>query len=133
MKGSSLASRPGCCICPHCETGRLCSSAGAAWRCGSCGGFLDGTMLTMLLQVIALPEALGSHACECGHPEMRWLPDGIFHCPACGSEVSPPSPSLSTQLTTNCTEAGSKTAAPERRKTSRESERNATKGGFMER
>lgn len=25
----------------------------------------------------------------CGHPEMRRLPDGVFHCPACGSEVLP--------------------------------------------
>ncbi|MBA2715209.1 MAG: hypothetical protein H0U55_16875, partial [Rubrobacteraceae bacterium] len=27
---------------------------------------------------------------ECGHPEMRRLPDGTYHCPACGSEVLPP-------------------------------------------
>ena len=26
---------------------------------------------------------------ECGHPEMCRLPDGVFHCPACGSEVLP--------------------------------------------
>ncbi|HEX2183234.1 MAG TPA: hypothetical protein VHH10_13200 [Rubrobacteraceae bacterium] len=36
------------------------------------------------------PELLvGYHACECGHPGMRLLPDGVFHCPACGSEVLP--------------------------------------------
>jgi uncharacterized Zn finger protein (UPF0148 family) len=47
-------------------------------------------MLGALLQIVALPDALGKHACEeCGHPEMRRLPDGTFHCPACGSEVLP--------------------------------------------
>jgi hypothetical protein len=46
------------------------------------------TLLT-LEQIIALPDALGRHACECGHPEMRLLPDGAFHCPACGAEAFP--------------------------------------------
>jgi hypothetical protein len=46
-------------------------------------------MLETLRRISALPNALGSHACECGHPEMRLLPDGVFHCPACGSEVLP--------------------------------------------
>ncbi len=42
-----------------------------------------------LCQVAALPDALGGHACECSHPEMRRLPEGVVHCPACGSEVLP--------------------------------------------
>jgi hypothetical protein len=46
-------------------------------------------MLETLWRITALPDALGRHACECGHPEMRLLPDGVFHCPACGSEVLP--------------------------------------------
>jgi len=46
-------------------------------------------MLLTLEQIIALPDALGKHACECSHPEMSPLPDGVFHCPACGSEVLP--------------------------------------------
>ena len=46
-------------------------------------------MLETLRSISALPDAIGSHACECGHPEMRLLPDGTFHCPACGSEVLP--------------------------------------------
>ena len=46
-------------------------------------------MLETLRQIIALPDMLGSHACDCGHPEMRLLPDGIYHCPACGAEVVP--------------------------------------------
>jgi len=46
-------------------------------------------MLLTLEQIIALPDALGKHPCECGHPQMRRLPDGAFHCPSCGSEVLP--------------------------------------------
>ena len=48
---------------------------------------LDAAMLLLLQQIIALPDTWGKHACECGHPEMRLLPDGVYHCPACGSEV----------------------------------------------
>jgi hypothetical protein len=46
-------------------------------------------MLEALRQITALPESLGRHPCECGHPEMRLLPDATFHCPACGTEVAP--------------------------------------------
>jgi len=47
-------------------------------------------MLEALRQIVALPDALGTHACEgCGHPEMRLLPDGTFHCPACRPDVFP--------------------------------------------
>jgi hypothetical protein len=57
--------------------------------CDSCALTTDGAVLRTLEQIAALPEVLGRHACECGHPEMRYLPDGVFHCPACGSEVLP--------------------------------------------
>jgi hypothetical protein len=56
-------------------------------RCDSCALPLLGSALETLWDVIGLPDALGSHPCECGHPEMRRLPDGLFHCPACRSEV----------------------------------------------
>ena len=46
-------------------------------------------MLEALRRIAGLQEVLGRHACECGHPEMRRLPDGVFHCPSCGSEVLP--------------------------------------------
>jgi ribosomal protein L37AE/L43A len=46
-------------------------------------------MLLTLEQIINLPDALGKHPCECSHPEMSRLPDGVFHCPSCGSEVLP--------------------------------------------
>jgi ribosomal protein L37AE/L43A len=43
-----------------------------------------------LRRITGLPETFGRHACEeRGHPQMRRFPDGIFHCPACGSEVLP--------------------------------------------
>jgi RNA polymerase subunit RPABC4/transcription elongation factor Spt4 len=59
-------------------------------RCDSCGSLLSGAMLETLRQITTLPDALGSHACEeCGHPQMRLLPDGTRHCPSCGSEVVP--------------------------------------------
>jgi hypothetical protein len=54
-----------------------------------CGLPLLGSALETLREVIGLPEALGAHPCECGHPEMRRLPDGVFHCPACRSEFLP--------------------------------------------
>jgi hypothetical protein len=91
VKGSSLASRPDFLVCPLCEAGKLCPSGdnGGPARCNSCGSSLSWAMLEALRQITDLPDAMGSHACECGHPEMRRLPDGTFHCPACGSEVLP--------------------------------------------
>jgi hypothetical protein len=50
---------------------------------------LLGSTLETLVDVIGLPDVLGAHPCECGYPEMRKLPDGVFHCPACRSEVLP--------------------------------------------
>lgn len=89
MKGLSLLSRPDSLVCPLCEAGGLRPSDNGSMRCGSCGGSLSEAMLTILRQITGLPDALGSHACDCGHPEMRCLPDGVFHCPSCGSEVLP--------------------------------------------
>ena len=89
MKASSLASRSDCLICPVCQAGELHPFGGESARCGSCGSILGAATLLTLEQIIALPDALGRHACECGHPEMRLLPDGAFHCPSCGAEVLP--------------------------------------------
>jgi ribosomal protein L37AE/L43A len=75
--------------CPVCEVYDLESSGHDSARCPSCGAFLSGAPLKTLRQIISLPDALGSHACECGHPEMRRLPDGVYRCPACASEVTP--------------------------------------------
>jgi hypothetical protein len=46
--------------------------------------------LQALREIRALPDAVGAHACECRHPEMGRLPDGV--CLACGLEVLPISP-----------------------------------------
>jgi hypothetical protein len=89
MRGSTLASRSDFLVCPLCEVSKLCPSDRDSMRCESCGGPLCGAMVEALRQITDLPEALGSHACECGHPEMRRLPDRTYHCPACGSEVVP--------------------------------------------
>src|SRR3712207_3991098 len=89
MRGSSVASRPDSLICPLCEASKLRPSDRDSMRCESCGGRLSGAILETLWRITELPDTLGPHACECGHPEMRRLPDGVFHCPACGSEVLP--------------------------------------------
>jgi hypothetical protein len=88
MKASSLASRAGSLVCLFCQTGALLRSSDEdSMRCRSCGGLLSGALLETLRQISALPDALGSYACEeCAHPRMH-LPDGTFHCPSCGSEV----------------------------------------------
>ena len=83
------ASRTRRIVCPFCESGELASLGPGFARCGSCAMPLLGSALETLRDIIGLPDALGSHPCECGHPEMRRLPDGVFHCPACGAEVLP--------------------------------------------
>ncbi len=87
MKNSPLTSRPASLVCPFCETGQLPSSSHDSTRCQSYGGRLSGAVLHTLQQLTGLPDALGNHPCECGHLEISHLPDGICHCPACGSEV----------------------------------------------
>src|SRR5829696_7507938 len=76
-------------ICPFCESGQLLTLGPGFARCGSCALPLLGSALQTLWEIIGLPDALGTHPCECGHPEMRRLPDDVFHCPACRSEVLP--------------------------------------------
>jgi ribosomal protein L37AE/L43A len=86
---SRKTSRPRHIICPFCGSGELVFVGPDFARCDSCGLPLLGSALETLRDIINLPDALGTHPCECGHPEMRRLPDGVFHCPACGSEVLP--------------------------------------------
>jgi ribosomal protein L37AE/L43A len=75
--------------CPFCEAHELRAFGHNSARCDSCGGLLSGALLETLQGITGLPDVLGNHACECGHPEMRLLPDRVFRCPACGSEVLP--------------------------------------------
>jgi ribosomal protein L37AE/L43A len=90
VKQSALASGSHTIICPLCEAGELRSGGHNGVQCPVCGYGPSHRVLGALQQIITLPDALGRHACEeCGHPEMRRLPDGVLHCPACGSEVLP--------------------------------------------
>jgi ribosomal protein L37AE/L43A len=75
--------------CPFCEASELREFGRNSARCDACGGVLGGDLLQLLRGIVDLPDTHGSHACECGHPEMRLLPDSIYRCPACGSEVLP--------------------------------------------
>lgn len=75
-------------VCPFCEVRGL-RPYGSLARCDSCGRAVEADVLETIDEIAALPDAVGAHACECGHPEMRRLPDGVYHCPACGSEVTP--------------------------------------------
>jgi ribosomal protein L37AE/L43A len=90
MKVSPLkVSKPGHIVCPACGSEELGPQGSHLTVCDSCGLSTNGAVLRTLEQIAALPEGLGHYACECGHPEMRYLPDGVFHCPACGLEVLP--------------------------------------------
>jgi ribosomal protein L37AE/L43A len=93
---SRMLSGPGSIVCPACGRGELGTRESDLAECDACGRGVDGVVLRTLEQIASLPEALGKHACECGHPEMRLLPGGVFHCPACGSEVVPIEPTLPT-------------------------------------
>jgi hypothetical protein len=89
VKGSPLESRLGFLVCPLCEVHELYARGNGSASCESCGGIVSGLTLKVLQQITYLPDALGSHACECGSPEMRRLPDRTRYCPSCGSEVLP--------------------------------------------
>jgi ribosomal protein L37AE/L43A len=76
-------------ICPCCGINELERSAHGVVGCSRCERPISKQMLETLEQIVSLPDAIGSHACECGHPEMRRLADGVLWCPGCGSEVLP--------------------------------------------
>ena len=84
---SRATSKPNSIVCPACGCGELRAQGPELGECNYCGHAFEGTVVRTLEQIPSLPDASGTHACECGHPEMRRLPDGVFHCPACGSEV----------------------------------------------
>ena len=87
---SRKASRLHHIICPACGSGELRARGPELAGCDSCGLSVEAAIFRTLEQIATLPDALGAHACEeCGHPKMRRLPDGVYHCPACGSEVLP--------------------------------------------
>jgi hypothetical protein len=89
MRPSRTVSRPKSLVCPLCGSGELCPVDHDSARCASCSGSVHGWTLELLCQVAALPDALSRHTCECGHPEMRRLPEGVFHCLWLGSAPPP--------------------------------------------
>ena len=54
--------------CPFCEVHELEPSGQDAARCPSCGASLSGALLETLLQITALPLAVGRHAWTCEPP-----------------------------------------------------------------
>ena len=78
-------------VCPSCEAYELEPHGRDSAVCPDCGS-LGWVVLIALREISALPDAMGTHACECGHPEMRRLPDDVYWCPACALEVIPVSP-----------------------------------------
>ncbi len=75
--------------CPSCGAGELRPCSPYLFRCDECDQTLEEALLKTLFQIRKLPDAIGRHACDCGHPEMRHLPDNVFWCPACCLEVTP--------------------------------------------
>lgn len=89
MDDSSTTSSPRSFTCPACEAGGLRAVGRDSSRCDACGALISGSVLGVLREINDLPDAAGHHACECGHPEMRCLPDGVYWCPSCRAEVLP--------------------------------------------
>ena len=90
-------------ICPCCGINELERGTEGAARCTRCDRPISTQVLKTLEQIASLPDAVGSHACECGHPEMRRLADGTTWCPGCGSEVVP--------LSASATRSGSESSS----------------------
>ncbi len=88
-KLTSISSNTDSIICPCCGIDVLERSGEGVARCSRCDRSISTQLLKTLEQIASLPDAIGSHACECGHPEMRPLADGVMWCPGCGSEVVP--------------------------------------------
>ena len=74
--------------CPHCGRGQVHPEDPTLTRCLACGRVPEAWVVTTLEEIASLPDATGSHTCEeCGHPQMRCLPDGSFWCPGCGQDI----------------------------------------------
>jgi hypothetical protein len=69
-----MASRPLSIFCPVGESSELSSNGASMTRCDECGYALIKDVLEMVRQIAALPEVVGEHACDSGHPQMRLLP-----------------------------------------------------------
>jgi uncharacterized Zn finger protein (UPF0148 family) len=104
-KQTYISSNSNSIICPCCGINELERGAEGTARCTRCGRLVSKQMLETLEQIASLPDAIGRHACECGHPEMRRLADGTTWCPGCGSEVVPLSASATRSESESSSEA----------------------------
>jgi len=104
-KQTYISSNTNSIICPCCGIDELERSADGTARCNRCNRPISTQVLKTLQQIASLPDAIGSHACECGHPEMRRLADGVLWCPGCGSEVIPLSASSTRSESGSASEA----------------------------
>lgn len=64
MRSSRTASRPKPLACPPCGSSELRPVGHDSARCALCSGSVYGWTLEFHCQIVALPEALGGHACE---------------------------------------------------------------------
>jgi ribosomal protein L37AE/L43A len=76
--------------CPFCESGEMRAVNASLARCSSCATAMDHGFFRTLLQIRALADTEGEHACQCGHSEIHRVSEGRFRCPACGGEITPP-------------------------------------------
>ena len=63
-----MASRPLSIFCPVGESSELSSNGASMTGCDECGYALIKDVLEMVRQIAALPEVVGEHACDSGHP-----------------------------------------------------------------
>ena len=76
--------------CPLCGRGEMLMVNAFLVRCTECEETISYSLFKTLHEIRNLREARGKHPCECGHPEMRRLPDGTYRCPSCNPEISYP-------------------------------------------
>lgn len=77
-------------LCPFCCLGELRMVSRTLARCSQCEGAMSHDFYGTFLEIRALTDVQGLHACGCGYPEMRHLPGGVYRCPSCGAEVAAP-------------------------------------------
>jgi hypothetical protein len=76
---ATTASRADYLVCPGCGCGQLQPPRGPLSRLlkyAHCECAFDNTIVETLKQIVALPEALGKHSCECGIPRCAVCPMG---------------------------------------------------------
>ena len=77
-------------VCPLCESEGMFQIHPFLARCTECEDTISYGFFNTLRQVRNLRDARGKHPCECGHPEMRRFPDGVYRCPSCSTQISYP-------------------------------------------